>query len=59
MCDSEWEYYENAKLMKKVDQEKISLADSQQVALVGSQRLYEKININFKEKRFDAMFAKV
>ena len=48
-----------AKLLKKADQEKISLAVSQQVALVGSQRLYEKINNNFKEGGFDAIFAKV
>ena len=50
---------DNAKLLKKVDQEKISLAVSQQVALVGSQSLYEKINKNFKEANFDAILAKV
>ena len=49
----------NTSLLEKVDQEKISLAVSQQVALVGSQSLYEKINKNFKEERFDAIFAKV
>ena len=49
----------NAKLMKTADPEKISSVVSQQVALVGSQGLYEKINSNFKEGRFEAFFAKV
>ena len=55
-------YYNNyakQQLLKQADQEKIDLAVSQQVALVGSKSLYEKINKNFKEKRFDAIFAKV
>merc|ERR1719219_2366978 len=40
------------------DPEKISTAVSQQVALVGSQSLYEKINTNFREGKFEAFFAK-
>merc|ERR1719219_2006649 len=40
------------------DPEKISSAVSEQVALVGSQSLYEKINTNFREERFEAFFAK-
>ena len=50
---------DNAELLKKADQQKISLAVSEQVSLVGSQSLYEKINKNFKEYGFDAIFAKV
>ena len=49
----------NAKVMEASDQEKISSAVSRQVALVGSQVLYERINRNFKEGRFEAFFAKV
>ena len=49
----------NAKLRKMADPEKITSMVSQQVALVGSQRLYEKINNNFTGVRFDAIFAKV
>ena len=49
----------NAELIKMTDPDKISSAVSQQVALVGSQSLYEKINSNFKEERFEAFFAKV
>ena len=41
----------NAELMKEADQEKISSVLSQQMALVGSQSLYERINKNFKEIR--------
>ena len=48
-----------AELLEMADQEKISLAVSQQVDLVGSQSLYDKINKNFKEGGFDAIFAKV
>ena len=51
--------YNKALLLKQADQEKIALAVSQQVALVGSQSLYDKINKNFKENGFDAIFAKV
>ena len=50
---------DKAELLKMADPERISLAVSKQVALVGSRSLYEKINNNFKEKRFDAIFAKV
>ena len=50
---------DNALLLKQADQEKIDLAVSQQIALVGSKSLYEKINKNFKEHGFDAIFAKV
>ena len=49
----------NAELMEAADPEKISSTVSQQVALVGSQSLYERINTNFKEGRFDAFYAKV
>ena len=49
----------NAKVMEASDQEKISSAVSRQVALVGSRVLYERINRNFKEGRFEAFFAKV
>ena len=52
------EFY-HAKLIEEADQEKISSAFSQQVALVGSESLYERINNNFKEERFEAIFAKV
>ena len=48
-----------AELLEMADQEKISLAVAQQVALVGAQSLYDKINKNFKEGGFDAIFAKV
>ena len=49
----------NAKLMEAADQEKIDSALAQQIALVGSRRLYERINKNFKEVKFEALFAKV
>ena len=49
----------NAEVMKASDEEKISSAVSRQVALVGSRVLYERINRNFKEGRFEAFFAKV
>ena len=55
---SEYKQY-NAELMKAADQDKISSTVSQQVALVGSESLYQKINKNFKEGGFDAFFAKV
>ena len=48
-----------AELMKEANQEKISAAIAEQVALVGSQSLYERINNNFKEMRFEAFLAKV
>ena len=49
----------NAKVMEAADPNKISSTVSQQVALVGSQGLYERINNNFKEGKFEAFFAKV
>ena len=49
----------NTELMKSADQDKISAAKEEQVKLVGSLSLYEKINKNFKELRIDALFAKV
>ena len=49
----------NAELMEAADPDQISSVVSQQVALVGSQGLYERINSNFKEGRFEALFAKV
>ena len=39
----------NAELKEAADQEKISSAVDEQVALVGSRVLYERINRNFKE----------
>ena len=45
--------------MKKADPDKISSAIAEQVALVGSQSLYERINKNFKELKFEAFLAKV
>ena len=48
-----------AELMKKADPDKISSAIAEQVALVGSQSLYERINKNFKELKFEAFLAKV
>ena len=48
-----------AELMKEADPDKISTAIAEQVALVGSQSLYERINKNFKELRFEAFLAKV
>ena len=48
-----------AELMKEADQDKISSAIAEQVALVGSQSLYERINSNFKELKFEAFLAKV
>ena len=49
----------NAELMKSADQDKINSAISEQIALVGSRSIYERINKNFKEQRFEALFAKV
>ena len=46
-------------LMKEADPDKIASAVSQQVELLGSQSLYERINSNFKERRFEAFLAKV
>ena len=39
--------------------EKIDSAISQQVALLGSQRMYDRINKNMEEGKFEFLFAKV
>ena len=59
--DSDEESYKevNAELMKSADQNKINSAISQQIALLGSREMYERTNRNFKERRFEALFAKV
>ena len=49
----------NDVLMESADQDKISSAVSQQIALLGSKKMYERINKNFKKERFEALFAKV
>ena len=48
-----------ADLMKEADPDKISSAIAQQVALLGSQSLYERIHNNFKELKFEAFLATV
>ena len=48
-----------AELMKAADQDKISSAVSQQIALLGSRSRYERINLNLKLGRFEPLFAKV
>ena len=48
-----------ADLMKEADPDKISSAIAEQVALVGSQGLYERIHDNFKKLKFEAVLAKV
>ena len=63
--DEDWEeLYEegrlfNAKLMRSADRDKINSAVFQQIALLGSESLYERINQNFMDGRFEALFAKV
>ena len=47
--------YAAAELMK----EKMDSAISQQVALLGSQRMYDRINKNMEEGKFEFLFAKV
>ena len=49
----------NSELVQAADQAKISSAVSQQIALFGSRRLYERINKNLKISKFEAHFAKV
>ena len=49
----------NTELVQAADQGKISSAVSQQVALLGSRRLYERINTNLKISKFEPHFAKV
>ena len=49
----------NTELVLAADQDKISAAISQQIKLLGSTRLYERINNNFKIAKFEAHFAKV
>ena len=48
-----------AELRKEADPDKIASAISQQVELLGSQSLYERIDNNFKEMKFEAFLAKV
>ena len=49
----------NVELVQSVDQVKIDSAISQQVSLLGSQRLYDRIDLNLKLSKFEAHFAKV
>ena len=49
----------NEALMNSADQDKISSAVSEQIALLGSKKMYERINQNFRKGRFEALFAKV
>ena len=49
----------NTELVQAADQGKISTAVSQQISLLGSRRLYERINKNLKISKFEAHFAKV
>ena len=48
----------NTELVKAADPAKISSAVSQQISLLGSRRLYERINNNLKMAKFEAHFAK-
>ena len=47
------------KLLKVADPEEISTAVSEQVALLGSYSLYERMDNNFKLHKSEAIFAKV
>ena len=49
----------NTELVQAADPAKISSAVSQQISLLGSRRLYERINNNLKIAKFEAHFAKV
>ena len=49
----------NTELVQAADQAKISSAVSQQITLLGSRRLYERINNNLKISKFEPHFAKV
>ena len=49
----------NTELVKAADPAKISSAVSQQISLLGSRKLYERINNNLKIAKFEAHFAKV
>ena len=44
---------------EELRKKKISSAISEQVALIGSRSLYERIDKNFKELKFEAFLAKV
>jgi len=48
----------NEELVDATDQEKVDKIRSDQVKIVGSSKLYERINKNFIEGRFDPFFAK-
>ena len=49
----------NTELVQAADPAKISSAVSQQISLLGSRKLYERINNNLKIAKFEAHFAKV
>ena len=49
----------NTELVRAADPGKITSAVSQQISLLGSRRLYERIDNNFKISKFEAHFAKV
>ena len=49
----------NTELVQAADPAKISSAVSQQISLLGSRRLYERIDKNLKLAKFEAHFAKV
>ena len=59
LCNSAEAELLKADLMKKADPDKMSSAVSQQVALLGSRSMYERINNNFKELEFEPLLAKV
>ena len=48
----------NTEIVQAADPAKISAAVSQQISLLGSRRLYERINYNLKMAEFEAHFAK-
>ena len=49
----------NTELVQSADKLKIELAISQQVELLGSHKLYDRISSNLKISKFEAHFAKV
>ena len=49
----------NTELVQMVDQLQLDSAVAQQVELIGSHKLYERINHNLKISKFEAHFAKV
>ena len=48
----------NTELVQAADPAKISSAVSQQISLLGSRRLYERIDNNLKLAKFESHFAK-